>query len=225
MTTEDIIDIDPVSDAPEIDYDLVFTYKGGRIDRTFVNEQSTDSGYPDEYATLFQEFEHVDTAKKSVIAAMKNVNTEAMSWYNTLSSYKLVLNQTLKPDTFPLYARCTNILEDDINFLDGKPEVPSTEEPGGPTGTMTGDDPYPDKKPSVTEASTTEEPVTEESTTAEQSTEESTTEESSVEESSEEESSGEQQSSEETKTSETKPATTYKPGTTSQYTGDPADNK
>ncbi len=138
-TTEDIIDMEKVSEAPEIDYAVVLTSNGIEYDTEFVTQLREAGGYSDEDAIRFSAFDTVDAAKTAVITAMNNVNTEAISWYSTLDSYKLILNQTIQLDTFPLYARCTSTIEDEIEFIEGQLTGPSPEEETSLSGTMKGD--------------------------------------------------------------------------------------
>lgn len=147
-TTEDILSMDPVSSVENVEYDVVLTSSGIEYDSAFVSQLTNDGGYSDEDAIIFDAFENVDEAKKAVTAAMDNVNTAAVSWYSTLASYKLILNQTIQPNTFPLSARCTNTIEDAINFIEHEVEDPGNTDPGGLSGTMTGDDPYNKQEPS-----------------------------------------------------------------------------
>lgn len=164
-TTEDILSMDEVSDSLEFDLDVVITSEGIPYDADFVNEIEESKDCTDTEKLVADAVKSVSTAKDSVIGAMKNVNTAAMSWYSTLSSYKLILNQTILPDTFPLYARVTNTISDEIRFLDGTVSSPPEEDEDGLTGTMTGDD---TEEPKVKEPADaeddpliTDEPVTE----------------------------------------------------------------
>ncbi len=164
--TEDILKIPQVNEAPELDYEVKLVSGGIEYNAERVQDLRASEFYSEEEEKILDEFDHVEEAKKAVLAAMENVNTEAMSWYNTLSSYKLILNQTIKTNQFPLYARTTETLEDDINYLDGSPEGPDTKGDNGPVADHKGDDEYPSKTPSETEEPTvtpepseTEEPV------------------------------------------------------------------
>ena len=103
------------------------------------------------------EWDNLNEAKKAVLAAMDNVNTAANDWYLKLDDNKLILNQTIKTGSFPLYARVTNTIDDDINFLEGSPEGPDEKDPGM-HGTMIGDDPYPDKNQEEEDPEPVEEP-------------------------------------------------------------------
>lgn len=174
-TTEDILNILQVNDPPKVDYDVVITSNGIEYDSDFVSElQNDEVKDSEEDLIIFDAFENVDEAKKAVTAAMDNVNTEAVAWYNTLTSYKLILNQTIEFQTFPLYARCTNSIEDPINFIDIEPGEPSGSSDDGLSGTMTGDDdkkkpvssgdeePAQSVEPPVKEPAEEEEPVEEE---------------------------------------------------------------
>lgn len=133
--TEDILKIEKAS-KPELKLGEVIecggTY-GGIYDEAFITqlqENTDEDGNPadlsDEEIKIFQEWQHVNTAKESVLSAMDAVNTAAESWYNTLVSYRLILNQTVKVSSFPLYARITADVEGDIDFIDGNPEDPSS---------------------------------------------------------------------------------------------------
>lgn len=142
-TTEDILGIEAVDGAPELDYGVVIKSGGISYDSGFVKQLREDAEKDsDEDLIRFQAFDSVDAAKESVLSAMENVNTEAIMWYNTLTSYKLILNQTIRADGFPLHARCTNSVTDGIDFFDGEAPGPADENHGGLSGTMTGDDPY-----------------------------------------------------------------------------------
>lgn len=161
-TTEDILDMTEVSAAPEPDYGVVIKSKGIEYDSAFVNQLRQAGSYSDEDAIIFNAFDSVDEAKKAVIAAMQNVNTESMSWFSTLSSYKLILNQTIRFETFPLCARCTETIDEPINFIDAEPFDPGDAEEPGLSGTMAGDGPYPSDGPVADAPVTDEPPATEE---------------------------------------------------------------
>ena len=160
---------------------------------------------------------------------MDGVNNAAVSWYNTLEGYRLILNQTVETGEFPLHARCVESIEDDIMFIDGDDYEPASEEPGL-AGTMIGDDPV--TEPVVAEPETpVEEPVIEESS-KEPVIEEPVVEPSSEEELSEEESFEEESSEEESsevKKSESKPekpvAQSKPAASTVKPSADPADSK
>ncbi len=147
-TTEDILSMEKVEAAPDISYDVAVTSGGIEYDKEFVSQLKGAGGYSDEDAIIFTAFESVDTAKDAVIAAMNNVNTEAMSWYDRITECKLVLNQTIQYGSFPFHARCTNTIEEDINFIDGEITEPAAEDSGGLSGTMAGDETYEKPEPS-----------------------------------------------------------------------------
>lgn len=147
--TEDILKIEKAS-KPELKLGEVIecggTY-GGIYDEAFITqlqENTDEDGNPadlsDEEIKIFQEWQHVNTAKESVLSAMDAVNTAAESWYNTLVSYRLILNQTVKVSSFPLYARITADVEGDIDFIDGNPEDPSSGDDPGVHGQYGGDE-------------------------------------------------------------------------------------
>ena len=187
-TTEDILSMEKVDELPDIEYGVILTSNGIEYHNDFVKTLSTS----DEDVIIANAFDSVDQAKNSVIAAMTNVNNAANAWYNTLTGYKLILNQTIKFSTFPLYARCTNTVDDPVNFIDGEMTDPGDNPQGGLSSTVTNPpqtQPEPSTEEPVEEPTTTE-PV-EEPTTIEEPTTTETEEESSEEESSEEESSEE----------------------------------
>lgn len=165
--TEDILDIEMIPDyqsslANDDLPETIITCKGvdaGNYDAAFKASLESDEGVTltDEQKRIMTEWENLDTAKKAVLAAMDNVNTAADSWYQTLDANKLILNQTIKTGSFPLYARVTNTIDDDINFLEGSPEGPDEKDPGM-HGTMIGDDPYPDKNKGEEDPEPLEEP-------------------------------------------------------------------
>lgn len=139
-TTEDILNIEPVSKTPELDYGVVITSDGIRYDSAYVTELR-EGECSDEDIIRFNAFDSMDNAKKSVISAMDSVNTASMAWYSTLASYKLILNQNVDVTSFPLYARCTNTIEDDINFIDKTSAGGTDEDPdsGDDSGVSDGD--------------------------------------------------------------------------------------
>lgn len=203
-TTEDIIDVEK-EENDKLSYDVILTCGGIPYDSERVKELR-ESEHSDEEEILFNEFDHVNEAKNSVISAMESVNLEAELWYNMLKSYELILNQTLEYGTFPLYARCTASLDEPINFIDGGSE-PDDEEPGGLYGTVSENDPLPEK-PVIKEEEPAEEPVV--------------TEEPEPEEELKEEPVKEPEEKPEEKP-EKKPTPPYKPSTS--ISGDPADSK
>lgn len=194
-TTEDIMDVEKVDELPTIEYGVVLTSNGIEYDDDFVSTL----GSSDEDVIIANAFENVDQAKDSVITAMVGVNNAADAWYNTLTGYKLILNQTIKFNTFPLYARCTNTVDDPLDFIDGEMADPGDNPQGGLSSTVT-DPPQTQPQPSTEEPieePTTTEPIEEPTTTEpveepveepvdEESSEEPSTEEPVVEESSEE---------------------------------------
>lgn len=223
-TTEDITDMEQVDDLPQIDYDVVITSEGIEYDREFVDGLKESGDYSDADAIVFDAFESVDEAKKDVVGAMESVNSAAMSWYSTLTSYKLILNQTIESDTFPLYARCNNTIDEAISFIDKEASKPDEKEPGGLSGTMTGDDP--DVKPTPSDVDEKPEEVTEEVTEepSEEVTEEPTEEESEEEQKPEDEEISETPATSDDTKTETDSAVSE--GTaTAPVSGDPADSK
>lgn len=164
--TEDILDIEPEVKATlslETKIECGGTY-GGIYDQAFIAElqaNTDEDGNPadlsDEENRIFKEWQHVETAKNSVLSAMDGVNTAAEAWYNTLVDYRLILNQTVMVNSFPLYARITADIEGEIDFIDGSPEDPSDSEDPGVHGQYGGDeDPVDD--PPVTDEPPVEEP-------------------------------------------------------------------
>lgn len=234
--TEDILDIDPAT-KPVLEIGTVIecggTY-GGVYDDAFIAELSANTdeeGNPadlsDEEIKIFQEWQHIDEAKKSVLAAMDGVNTAAEVWYETLASFRLILNQTVMVNSFPLYARITADIEDDIDFIDGSPEDPSGSEEPGVHGSYSGDEEPVETEPPVAEdPPVTEDPVTEEPPAEDPPVaEDPVTEEPSVE-SPEEEPPAEEPAeppAEEYEEQEEKPSKPYSPNPA--VTGQPSDNK
>lgn len=167
--TEDILEIQMLPEyhatlANDSLPETVITCKGvdaGNYDAAFKASLESDEGVTltDEQKRIMTEWENLDTAKKAVLGAMDNVNTAADSWYRKLDDNKLILNQTIKTSSFPLYARATNTIDDAINFLEGSPEGPDDKDPGT-HGTMVGDDPYPSTTPPAEDEEPAEEPST-----------------------------------------------------------------
>lgn len=157
-TTEDILSIEAVDEIPKLEYDLVLTSGGIDYDSDLVSELTNNGSYSEEEKLILDAFERVETAEKAVLAAMTNVNTAARSWYSTLQSYKLILNQTIKTKSFPLYAKCTATIDDPIEFVDAEPDD-SDDEEGGLHGTMTGDEDYTKPLPSGDDQVETEDPT------------------------------------------------------------------
>lgn len=233
--TEDILSIEKAV-KPELKLGTIIecggTY-GGVYDEAFItalNENTDDEGSPadlsDEEIKIFQEWQHVNGAKDSVLSAMDAVNTAADAWYNTLVSYRLILNQTVKVSSFPLYARITVDVEGDIDFINGDPEDPSDGEDPGVHGQYSGDD-KPSTKPDITEET---DPVTETPEPAEtqEPAEESEEEPEETPEPEEEEEPEETQAPEETPAPEESeaPEETQKPyQPNAAVTGNPSDNK
>lgn len=118
-TTKDIPNIRQVDKKPDIGYDVVLTADDITYDSELIEELKKTGIDSAEYKIIFEAFTNVDNAKKSVISAMDGVNDAAMSWYNTLSNFQLILNQNVNVDSFPLHARCTNVIEDEIDFIEG----------------------------------------------------------------------------------------------------------
>lgn len=148
-TTEDILKIEK-AEKPKIEIGTVIScggVDGGEYDEAFRAElEQSGRQLTDGQRKIFDEWDHVDEAKRKVIQAMDNVNLAAEQWYNTLSGMRLVLNQTVKVSSFPLYAKITDTIESPIAWLEGEPEGPE-EESGGLVGAMTGDDPVQTQKP------------------------------------------------------------------------------
>lgn len=218
--TEDILGIEKVSSAPKLEYGVALVSGGIEYNAERVADLRRSEFYSEEEEKILDEFDHVDEAKKAVLSAMENVNTEAISWYNTLNSYKLILNQTIKTKQFPLYARVTNTLEDEINFLDETPEGPDDDSDPGVVGPYGGDDPYGTKEPVQEDPEPTPEPVIEEPEPT--PAEEDPVEEDPIEEEPEEDPIEDLVEEEEKPESTEKPAYTYQPHA---QTGNPADNK
>lgn len=152
-TTEDIVNMEEMSLKKDISYDVVITSEGIQYDSEFVEQLKEAGGYSDEDAIIFSTFESVNDAKEDVTSAMDNVNNAAVSWYSTLTSYKLILNQTVRTDSFPFSAKCTNTIEEEISFIDKNTtdtEPSDNESMTQPelSGTMTGDDEYTKPVPS-----------------------------------------------------------------------------
>lgn len=144
-TTEDILKIEK-AEKPKLSIGTVIScggVDGGEYDDAFIAElkgmEEAGRELTDGQRKIFDEWDHVDAAKGKVLAAMDSVNAAAESWYNTLSGYRLILNQTVKVGSFPLYARITDTIESPISWIDGSPEEPG-DEPGGITGTVSGED-------------------------------------------------------------------------------------
>ena len=147
--TEDILTIEKVTDVPELDYNVVLTSQGIAYDKMYKAQlEASERGYSDEDAIIFKAFDSVEEAKEAVLGSMGSVNNAAVRWYDTLNDNRLVLNQTIGIRTFPLYARCTNTIDEPINFLDISPEDPSDMGNEGLHGTVGTDDPYVKPTPS-----------------------------------------------------------------------------
>lgn len=136
-TTEDILTIEEAAEAPETTCDVVITSNGIKYDSAFIEQLKGSNEYSDEDGIIFDTFDTVSDAKTAVTAAMDSVNDAAMSWYATLSEYKVILNQTVTDIPFLMHATCTNTIEDDIAFTDGK--APGGATPVEPEGAGTSD--------------------------------------------------------------------------------------
>ena len=196
-----------------------------------ITELTEAGEYTSEEGIIFEAFEKVSNAKMAVIAAMENVNNEAMAWYSTLSGYKLILNQTVDPDGFPLFARCIESIEDPISFMDGSTPV-ETSEPDEPHGTYEEQPEEPAKpNPPVTETEEPEVPDTatesepEEEVPEEEVPEEEVPEEQQPEEEPDEASETEPEGEADAATDKKKPAGEKPQPAVSDTTGDPADSK
>lgn len=194
-TTEDILTLDPVEELPEITHPVIIDHKGISYDEAFRNE--LEGRESEEETVVFTAFDKVTASADTVTVAMENVNTAAKNWYDILSDYKLILNQTVQREEFPLFARCVERIDDPISFFDGEEALPEVDEETLHT-THTGDG---TKKP-VTQEPTVDEPVTEDPVTEEVPSGESKPQEQDAEE----------------------PAA-YVPGTTPPPSADPADSK
>ena len=230
--TEDILKIEEVLEAPKIELDVEIKSGDGIQYSTELITELTEAGeYTSEEGIIFEAFEKVSNAKMAVIAAMENVNNEAMAWYSTLSGYKLILNQTVDPDGFPLFARCIESIEDPISFMDGSTPV-ETSEPDEPHGTYEEQPEEPAKpNPPVTETEEPEVPDTatesepEEEVPEEEVPEEEVPEEQQPEEEPDEASETEPEGEADAATDKKKPAGEKPQPAVSDTTGDPADSK
>ena len=126
-TTSDVASIQAVDKAPEFDMNIEITSSGIKYGEEFISEIENAGNLSDEDRIVFDAFSAMENAKNSVISAMNNVNSAAMTWYGMLSSCKLVLNQTVKPETFPYFAQCTSTIENEIKYID-KPDGKNSDE-------------------------------------------------------------------------------------------------
>lgn len=129
-TTDDILAMDQVDVVPEFDIGVVLTSDlGVEYDEEFVSSLEESGQTSEADALIFDALEKMTAAKDSVISAMNSVNSATLGWYNSLASFKLVLGQEISADAFPYFARCTNNIETDIEFID-KPEPDKKKDPG-----------------------------------------------------------------------------------------------
>lgn len=116
-TTNDITNISPVDTVSEFDTDVILTSSGIQYGEEFIKKLEESGNLSDEDNILLEAFETMDNAKTSVISAMTNVNSAAINWYQVLENCKLVLNQMVDIKSFPYTARCTDTINDKIQYI------------------------------------------------------------------------------------------------------------